>query len=73
MAMPLKGRNQAREGRFEAFSTDAIRSLPEDDEGLADRLRIDPTAELGCAGQDGIESREEVDRVLAMGWIPEKC
>ena len=66
MTVPLHGREQPREDRFEALATDAIRSLPEDDEGLADRLRVDPPAEPGCIGRDGIDSREEADRMLAV-------
>ena len=45
MAVPLHGRDQAGQDGLEAFATDAIRGLPEDDEGLADRLRIDPPAD----------------------------
>ena len=40
MAIPLHGRDQPRKDRFETLPTDAIRSLPEDDEGLADRLGV---------------------------------
>ena len=66
MAVPLHGRDQPGEDRFEAFATDAIRGLPEDDERLADRLRIDRPAEPGCLGHDGIDSGEEADRMLAV-------
>ena len=66
MAVPLHGRDQAGQDGFEAFATDAIRGFPEDDEGLADRLGVDRPAEPGCLGHDGIDSREQADRMLAM-------
>ena len=66
MAVPLHGRDQAGEDRFEAFATDPIGGLPEDDERLADRLGVDRPAEPGCLGHDGIDSGEESDRMLAM-------
>jgi hypothetical protein len=66
MAVPLHGCNQTREDHFEAFSADTIRSLPTNDESLLDRLRIDSPAERGCAGDGGIKSRDEVNRVFAM-------
>ncbi len=66
MAVPLHGRGQPGEDRFEAFATDAISGLPEDDERFADRLRVDRPAEPGCLGQNGIDSREEADRMLAV-------
>ena len=66
MAVPLHGRDQTGEDRFEAFATDAIRGLPEDDERFADRLRVDPPTEPGCIGHDGIDAREQADRMLAV-------
>src|SRR5512135_736243 len=51
---------------FEAFPTDAIRGLPEDDECFADRLRVDPPAGLGRIGHEGIDSGEEADRMLTV-------
>jgi hypothetical protein len=44
MAVPLRGREEIGEGRLEAFPADAIRGLPEEDERLPDRLRVDPPA-----------------------------
>jgi hypothetical protein len=66
MAVPLPGRDQPGEDGFEAFATDAIRSLPEHDERTTDRLRIDPPTGLGYAGQNADDGREEADRMFSV-------
>ena len=52
--------------RLEALPTDAIRSLPDDDECLADRLRIDPPSRRRGFSNDGTVSRQESNGMLAM-------
>ena len=66
MTMPLHGRDQARKDGLETFPTDAIRSLPENDEGLADRLGVDRPTRPDCLGHNGTVPGEEADRMLAM-------
>ena len=66
MAVPFHRRDQVGQDCLEAFATDAIRGLPKDDERLADRLRIDPPSRGGRLGDNGMDSGEESDRMLAM-------
>lgn len=66
MTMPFHGRDQPGEDGVEAFATDAIGGLPEDDERLADGLGIDRPADPGFLGNDGIGRGEKADRMLAV-------
>ena len=66
MAMPLHRRDQVGQNSFEAFPTDAIRGLPKDDERHADRIGINPPSRCRRLREDGIDSGEESDRMLAM-------
>ena len=66
MTMPLQGRDQSWKDGLETFPTDAIRSLPENDEGLANRFGVDGPTMPDCLGHDGTVPGEEADRMLAM-------
>jgi hypothetical protein len=66
MAVAFHRRDQIGQDRSEAFPTDAIGGLPEDDERLADRVRVDPPRRGGRLVDDGIDRGEDSNCVLAM-------
>ncbi len=66
MAVAFHRRDQTGQDRFEAFPTDAIGSLPDNDERVADRLRRDLLGRDRSIVAERAGSGEQPNGLLAM-------
>ena len=64
--VPFHRLDQCRQQRFQAFATDAVRRLPQNDYRLADRLVVDPPTGLRRRAARGGVAPQQPHRVLSV-------